>query len=1213
LNRPAVASPGSVSPPGDFYNVDETIPYHDSSFDDLLTTSCSSENYLSEHTTPQEQIWEQQFISQDPSQPHILDQNVISMYDPGLAMSTNSTVPINFEVPGDTGVSKFNSGSGFLDSSMASSVGQSLHLPANSHGDIPSSDQTADQASTQLDWNKRRVSHTLRVDTTPNHTPSPNQKVGAWQVKSPSMRALSPVVMVSSYEPTDADSPPHEHSRQASNKRVHGSGSSDSSDDESADSDGEDEAGVSSSHLMPPDATETDHIRSGSPTRVGLEPQQRGEDVVPSIKDLDEQREREERNAEVQTWLATSDAGSEPGDGSGVASSGRSRSASKHRPHAAAGQPDALGRVPSDKHIPGPGVLVEDESDDEYFEEDPELTKEVVDEYHESGSPRMSPHALSGRDSPEPVSFPPLQEDTPPELQEPLPRQFYRRTPWQDPVRGPVSEARDQPNTSSAAAYKFNQEAAKWETASRAATWGTRRRLSDSEVSSIVENSQVRHPSLSKRGRERGSSFFNKARGKLLPRRSSSNIKQESSAEDEQTAPKGHTHRSSVGTIKPAQRMPSFSKPKSPAFDTGSALMAMSGQLAAVGRGNTMAQETELPKPSGFLQSSKKPRSKSDVSKPAQTPQPGLAQLITREVGPPVPTFASPTHERDPMLAAQVTDNEDAAADDDDDDQADEDAIKMDLEIRPADITPTVEGFKDHARQLNPRLDAYLLDRIGQEQVRRYKRLVEAKIKHTRSVHLQRKCPSEQYCFELGGEATLLAPRVSAKDAEATLTQFQVCKPGDNDIDESGFTEGVVTPALFPRGIPLPPVKRLPAEFECHLCFKVKKFQKPSDWTKHVHEDVQPFTCTFPHCPESKSFKRKADWVRHENERHRHLEWWKCNVPECSHVCYRKDNFVQHLVREHKMTEPKVKGRGSGSSKNKAVNPMAWQAGQEENAVWPMVNSCRTETLRLARDEPCRFCGNVCSTFKKLSVHMGKHMEQIAMPILALVELRPVSPNTIISPIEQPQPFPSSFTNMPAGLNHVESNNLSPYPTSATSAYQTSSAGQSPVSMQGRSHNGIYPYEGNHYSPHTLTPTMQAAGTHGAYGSYGSFASQTQAGMGLSNYVQPGDGRQAHQPSLSPQDTVLMLHPQPLRYGNPMFGPADVDYTQISMQSVYASAAPMQGYMHQYASPLADRSAHSSRGAGSPAGLGLPTLSQPLYGYGGAPDGEGGPANMQFP
>ena len=186
----------------------------------------------------------------------------------------------------------------------------------------------------------------------------------------------------------------------------------------------------------------------------------------------------------------------------------------------------------------------------------------------------------------------------------------------------------------------------------------------------------------------------------------------------------------------------------------------------------------------------------------------------------------------------------------------------------------------------------------------------------------------------------------------------------------------------------MPPIRNLPAEFECQLCFKAKKFQKPSDWTKHVHEDVQPFTCTYDKCKEPKSFKRKADWVRHENERHRHLEWWICQVEDCRHPCYRKDNFLQHLVREHKLPEPKQKTKAA-IKKARLTEP-----------AWVLLEQCHHETKNRPQDEPCKFCGKSFPTWKKLTVHLAKHMEHISLPILRLVEERAVDANTIISPVE---------------------------------------------------------------------------------------------------------------------------------------------------------------------------------------------------------------------
>lgn len=1199
LDVPIGASPGSFQQSPNTYNFEEDTSHYENSFEDFLTTECSSENHISEHTTPQELIWEQQFISQDTSQPHIIDSYGAFNFEASEGVSSASDLHAIY-VEAAEPLSKSISTEELVRLSLNMAPGPSVQSPAVVHTTSLQPDITA---SSQ----QRGVSHTLRVDTTPRQSPSPNRELGGWQRPSSGMRAPSPAVMISSYDTIEAQAEPPSRHLHSVSKRSRGSESSDEGDDGDIDSPDTKAEGTSSSHLLSLDATNTGQGPSSQSQRVGLDPPQRGDDVIPSIKDLQEQQQREERNADVQTWLATSDAGSEAGEESFAPRARRPSQGTKRR-----AQNDALDRRYPDKSIPGPGLLVEVESDDEYFDDvsisssqADEHTEQVVEAYHEESFPYMSPELLENLPPSEQDFFPTVGEETLPELEDPLPRQFYRRSPWQDTVRGPISDARDQPNTSNAAAYRFNQEAAKWETASRAATWGTRRRLSESEVSSIVDGSKVRHLSLSKRGRERGNSFLNKARG-LLPRRSNSNIKQEPPAEDPEPVLRRHAPRNSVGTIKPADRMPNFSKPKSAPLDTGSALMAMTGQLAAVGRGNSMVPETEAQRSSKPLQALRKQRSKSDVSKQAKSSTPGLTELMTMYGGPPIPTLASPGHEREPIMAALVIDNEDAGADDEEDDQADELAIRMDLEIRLEDITPSLEGFKAHARRLNPRLEPYLIDRIGHEQIRRYKKLVETKIKHTRSVQFNQKCSSGNFCYDLGGEATLLTPRPSAKDPEATLTSFQVSNSGDNEIDESGFTEGIVTPALFPPGIPLPPVKRLPAEFECQLCFKVKKFHKPSDWTKHVHEDVQPFSCTFPHCPESKSFKRKADWVRHENERHRHLEWWKCSIQECSHICYRKDNFVQHLVREHKMTEPKTKGRGSGSSKIKLPESVGWQAGYEDNEVWRMVESCRTATQNKARDERCRFCGNMCSSFKKLSVHMGRHMEQIAMPVLGLVNMRQVSADTVISPVEQPAGTAPSFATIPGTMNGMEASNLSPYPTSAASAYQTSSAGQSPASMHGRPQHGGFQFEQGYYSPLSMPAAVP-----GAYGGAGSFAQQSLGYLGSTEYMQSREVGQRHEHNLSPQIQMAMPRSQPMGpgYTDTSFGTTGADYSRTSLGSMYVSAPSMPGYMPQYASSMVpDHSSHSPMGTD---GLGLQPMNQE-YAYGRPGNGQGGP-HMHFP
>ena len=351
------------------------------------------------------------------------------------------------------------------------------------------------------------------------------------------------------------------------------------------------------------------------------------------------------------------------------------------------------------------------------------------------------------------------------------------------------------------------------------------------------------------------------------------------------------------------KRMGSWGRPKSPRVSTDLSDKSKDGIIPSSSNLNAgSGQWYQGPK-----KLIKRSRSRSDIgrSRVDAGKSFGLAELMTQHGGPPMPMLASPLADTE---ATKQSAQPSPAAEDDDDEQ---DPITMDLKVRTDPIIPNQEGYRTHARQLNPRLADFMVERVAQEQLRRYKRLLEFRVKHINAVQ-NRNCPSGKFCTELGGEAKQLPPKAGSKDPEAPFVGFQITAPGEEDDDEELPPEGTVVAAQFPSGVPLPPVKRLPAEFECPLCFKVKKFYKPSDWTKHVHEDVQPFTCTFPNCQEPKSFKRKADWVRHENERHRQLENWTCNITDCNHTCFRKDNFVQHLVREHKIAEPKQRtGRAS--------------------------------------------------------------------------------------------------------------------------------------------------------------------------------------------------------------------------------------------------------------------------------------------------------------
>ncbi|KAH9218979.1 hypothetical protein DL95DRAFT_384813 [Leptodontidium sp. 2 PMI_412] len=577
---------------------------------------------------------------------------------------------------------------------------------------------------------------------------------------------------------------------------------------------------------------------------------------------------------------------------------------------------------------------------------------------------------------------------------------------WKDSPSVPyITTSTFQPQTANEAMMKYQFHADAISIASRAATWGTRRKSEPSlaDFKGVSDGSFLKKLSISSsKGREgnrpRQNSIFDQGLDRLANfarKRSDSKLKRARSTqnipEEAEAAQYQNQRHNSQDTLAPPMRTPSFGKRPTPSVNT--ALFAMAGPLTAVGtthtRRTSVGATTTSPKSPvhlGFTNIIKRARSRSELTSQEKAGQTGLADLWRSSGGPPV--LASP-----PALPEASRpepphqDNHDREEDDDEDDEAEENDMKTESAQQADPIEPTYEGFKAHVRRLNPGMDLqhrWLVSRIARQQVIRYKNLLDLRVKHSQDINA-RNCSAGPQCLALGGSVVLTDAKGNPREQDRTPSGLHLVTDfSDND---SSPGEGALTEETFPQGVPMPPTKNLPAEFECQLCFKSKKFQKPSDWTKHVHEDVQPFTCTYDNCKEPKSFKRKADWVRHENERHRHLEWWICQVDDCRHPCYRKDNFLQHLVREHKLPEPKQKTKA------------AIQKARLTEPAWIMLERCHHETPNQPQGEPCKFCGKTFPTWKKLTVHLAKHMEHISLPILRLVEAKTVDANTIISPI----------------------------------------------------------------------------------------------------------------------------------------------------------------------------------------------------------------------
>ncbi|KAL9117332.1 MAG: hypothetical protein Q9187_006132 [Circinaria calcarea] len=383
--------------------------------------------------------------------------------------------------------------------------------------------------------------------------------------------------------------------------------------------------------------------------------------------------------------------------------------------------------------------------------------------------------------------------------------------------------------------------------------------------------------------------------------------------------------------------------------------------------------------------------------------EPTLVESWTEQGGPPLPIltpgegdngiYFRPTKEEGEVNAIY--------------DEPSRDPVLNDLTPGDDFIIPNIEGFKTHIQCLNPGLAPFLVERMARHQDSRYKKLLNAKIMHIKDTK-SGQCESKGFCFALGGSVETPIQR-KIEDSTSKLTTADFMTSTYHNSDGGDAREGVITPAQFPPGLPLPPVHRLPAAFECPLCFRVKEICKPSDWLKHVYEDLMPFTCTFPDCSESKAYKRKADWVRHENERHRQLEWWTCNIAipdiaipgdntgrKCGHKCFRRDNFIQHLVREHKLPESRAIRPLSSLARLHTANKESNIQAEEESTIFvdeitKLLATCRERTSNKPQNEPCKFCGNVCHSWKQLAVHHATHMQQISTPILKLVRQKDVT------------------------------------------------------------------------------------------------------------------------------------------------------------------------------------------------------------------------------
>ena len=145
--------------------------------------------------------------------------------------------------------------------------------------------------------------------------------------------------------------------------------------------------------------------------------------------------------------------------------------------------------------------------------------------------------------------------------------------------------------------------------------------------------------------------------------------------------------------------------------------------------------------------------------------------------------------------------------------------------------------------------------------------------------------------------------------------------------------------------------------FQCTVCGdRLKDIIDWTEWKKHVFHDLAPYICTFADCKAKLTpHTTRKSWADHEFSVHRRNKTWICN--DCAASFSNKKDMREHALSNH----------GNMLMQN-----------QLEALV-----SAAERSMGVAENNKCPFCfetpGLKSRTF---AMHVGRHMEEIAMAVL---------------------------------------------------------------------------------------------------------------------------------------------------------------------------------------------------------------------------------------
>lgn len=195
---------------------------------------------------------------------------------------------------------------------------------------------------------------------------------------------------------------------------------------------------------------------------------------------------------------------------------------------------------------------------------------------------------------------------------------------------------------------------------------------------------------------------------------------------------------------------------------------------------------------------------------------------------------------------------------------------------------------KEHVRNLHPKTEEHLGQRLGRAITRRRKYLSYRERHHRK--------------LEIGIEAAQGIQRTTTGSvmSETIATDLQTPNIDFEDTSSnSGMSQTSYAPSLVDGGratIPPPPRDSVGGKpFECPYCFYLIDIKSTRLWTRHIFKDIKPYICTFPECSmPDRLYDSRREWFFHESTEHPQADL-VCSL--CKDTLKSSKQYERHVAR----------------------------------------------------------------------------------------------------------------------------------------------------------------------------------------------------------------------------------------------------------------------------------------------------------------------------